>query len=359
MPVARTHLPSAPTLASWMCPVCDYDLASRPVGSPCPECGTPIAPLTDATDTLDNAPRSYLARILLGARLVWAGLLLIPLFVVAGVRTTNVTTLVLTLIGTVLAGAWFAGVWLITTPRPPLPSRSHLASWGRPSLITRVVAGAWPLLFLAATLVQAPYVLGLSASPPFPNGIPTLISIAAFTLIFAALAAFPVLLLFTARIADWSTDHDLATRLRTLATTHAIMYALLGATAVLTLLGLLPQLILFFLVLQGAAWVIVTIMSIVAFRAIHAVIAWAPRVAAQSRQRTARSLTRVAERLAALEAKPQSGEGPTRPGVGSAPTHSPSSTPGPASATAESNLIDLAPIDLAPPTDSARAKPPS
>lgn len=355
--------------------MCDYDLASRPVGSPCPECGTPIAPLTDATDTLEHAPLSYLARLLVGARLAWAGLLLIPLFVVAGIWTTSVTTLVMTCIGIALAGAWFAGVWFITTPRPETPSRRRRDTWDRASLITRVIAGAWPLLFLAATLVQAPYVLGLSASPPFPRGIPMLVSIAAFTLIFAALAGFPVLMLFAARLADWSTDHDLATRLRTLATTHAIMYAILGVTALFAVLGVLPQLVLFVLVLQAAAWVIVVIMSVVAFRSIHAVIAWAPRVASESRQRTSRSLTRIAERLAALEAKPQSGAGPVRPGVAAAanpagnPTAKPSGTPMPSPAPtparspspkpAESNLIDLAPIDLAPPTDSAQAKPPS
>lgn len=285
MPFEIKQPASEPTRASWTCPVCDYDLASRPVGSPCPECGTPIAQRID--DTLAYAPLPYRARLLWGVRLTWASLLVPPLIFLSGKVRTDASTVTCMALALLCGIVWYIGVWLLTTRRPPHSSRDTRDAWTLLRVSARILAAGWPVMSVMVIVNGSGAIPGVALYTTYAAAAMVL----ALILLIASLAAFPVVLEYAARIVHWAGATVLAKHVHTMALIHAIILGAFGATIVLVLL-ISPGLAVCMTMLQAAAWLIAGILSIFMYGSVHVVIARSRRAAHASRAPSARSIAR-------------------------------------------------------------------
>ena len=154
-PLIRKHTKERPKVVGddRVCRKCGYALLGLPFDGRCPECGTPVAASRDS-DLLRYASREWLDKLVIGCRMIWIGMLGLPVAVLLAFGTDNST-----LIGAVLfAGnaAIFGGACLLTMRDP---SGRGDATSGRLRIAVRVLVA---IGFASAVLEFASGLPGMS-----------------------------------------------------------------------------------------------------------------------------------------------------------------------------------------------------
>lgn len=210
------------------CDQCGYNLKGLPMGSKCPECGTPMrrkSVRTSGTMT-DEAPSRFVKVLRFGFLLASAGIVLSVLAVFAG-RVSSVIDIFASLL-------LIAGVYFITQPRPGKGTirPDKVLDDHRMRMAIRVLNLAWPVSALLAAALAA-LKSTTTGGPAFVVG--TLTVLRALTGIIAWLGMIPTSI-YLAELAYWSSNDNLAHRMRGAAWILAVVGTI---TAVLTGFGLL------------------------------------------------------------------------------------------------------------------------
>jgi hypothetical protein len=173
-PVADSAGPVAATTVGRYCIRCAYALDGLPVDGKCPECATDIA-LSLREPTLANADPAYLITLRSGLSFVLNGLILfitVTVFAVAfaaigGVFNSPATPLILEGLLIVVSGIILFGYWKYTTPDP---SQVALEATNSARSTIRVVVLAQAALSVVSFVVEA---IGSSITPtPTPGPAP-------------------------------------------------------------------------------------------------------------------------------------------------------------------------------------------
>lgn len=210
------------------CDHCGYNLKGLPMGSKCPECGTPMrrkSIRTSGTMT-DEAPTRFVRVLRLGFMLASAGIVLSVLAIFAG-RASSFIEIMASLL-------WVAGIFFITQPRPGKGTirPDKVLDEPRLRLAIRVLNLAWPLSALIGAALAA-LKATTTGGPAFVVGLLTVLN--ALTGIIAWLGMIPTSI-YLAELAYWSSNDTLAHRMRGAAWILAVVGTI---TALLTGFGLL------------------------------------------------------------------------------------------------------------------------
>ncbi len=221
------------------CIQCGYSLRGLAVSGVCPECATPAA-RSLLGDLLMHSSRQFVARLALGARLIWWSIaltLMSPLLLLLG------TALIAVLRTRFAPGGWFllplliffllaciavTGWWLLSSPDPALPEREGALTARR---ILRGASAAGVVCLLIAALVA-----GVSA-PGAWGRLSSVASVAARVAtgagLCACVVAFVASLVLVRRIALRLPDPWMHRRAGWLLIVSALIVAGLGVSAAL------------------------------------------------------------------------------------------------------------------------------
>ncbi len=210
------------------CDHCGYNLKGLPMGSKCPECGTPMrrkSTRTSGTMT-DEAPTRFVRVLRFGFLLASFGIVLSVITIFMGTPGAFVNFLAMLL--------WIAGIYFITQPRPGKGTirPDKVLDNNRMRQAVRLLNLAWPAAALVSAILAA-FQSSTSGGPPFIVG--TLTVLRSVIGIIAWLGMIPTSI-YLAELAYWSSNNHLAQRMRGAAWILAVVGSI---TAVLTGFGLL------------------------------------------------------------------------------------------------------------------------
>lgn len=210
------------------CDHCGYNLRGLPMGSKCPECGTPMRrkSINTSGTMTDEAPTRFVKVLRFGFLLSSAAIILSVLAVFAGAATEAIEILASLL--------WIAGIYFITQPRPGKGTirPDKVLDDHRLRLAIRLLNLAWPASALVGAALAALQAT-TTGGPAFIVG--TLAVLQSIIGIVAWLGMIPTSI-YLAELAYWSSHDNLAHRMRGAAWILAVVGTI---TAVLTGFGLL------------------------------------------------------------------------------------------------------------------------
>jgi predicted Zn-ribbon and HTH transcriptional regulator len=189
------------------CDHCGYNLKGLPMGSKCPECGTPVRRVAANLNgtIMDEAPTHFVRKLRFG--FLFASTAIIML--IAGVFFSDLTYVSIDILASLL---WVGGIFLITLPRP---NRANI----RPDKILdndkfRMLVRALNVSWIADALITA----GIVSLQSTPNGgnafvLGTLAVLGAIVSITAWICIIPTSV-YIAEIAYWASNNPVANRLR-------------------------------------------------------------------------------------------------------------------------------------------------
>jgi len=213
------------------CDHCGYNLKGLQQGGKCPECGHPIRPQSSKTSgtIMDEAPTRFVKMLRLGFLLSSTGIILTVLssFMPGPARVT---------IDIVASLLWICGIFFITLPRPNRGSirKDKILDNDRFRLIVRVLNLTWP----ASSLVGAGVYALQQANNNATGGSSVLLGLLAGLSAIISIGAWVSMIptsVYLAELAYWSSNNNLADRLRGCAWILAIVGTI---TALLTGLGI-------------------------------------------------------------------------------------------------------------------------
>lgn len=217
---------SQPIVGDRPCRHCGYNLVGLKSDQNCPECGKPIAGPKDLpryADQMVNAPMRWLKHFHFGCSLLfWSGIVLtilgIWLFLTlrAGVAMTFAA----------VSLAWAVGAWISVAPRPKSKAMviDPAREWQWARILARVSQWFWPA---AGTACASSIVTSGTLSAG--------LAAAAIACTVIALVGWWPLGMVLSNLAYWSSDTELADRLRNASWLTAI--GLLASAAYLSLAG--------------------------------------------------------------------------------------------------------------------------
>ncbi len=188
------------------CASCNYSLKGLRVGMRCPECGQPILRVAaGGRESLTDAPIGYLKNLRFGfALLFWGFLGTTASLLVAGATGEiglRIAALILTLV-------WWLGVFIVSEPRKRAHVSGEVANREnrRLRLIVRIAQGGWTIALGLRLILSA----GL-----IPGGWMTISAHwGAWAVSVIAMASLVPLLILLMDFAHWSSNTELAERLR-------------------------------------------------------------------------------------------------------------------------------------------------
>lgn len=233
------------------CDHCGYNLKGLQPGGKCPECGRPIRSLSSRTSGTisDEAPTYFVKRLRLGFLLVSLSIILSTLFRIFGPET-SIPEIFFSLF-------WLLGIFIITSKRPKTTGMrpDKVLDNDKFRLIVRLVNIAWPARALCAAGLYA-----LTSTPT--GGNPALVGILTILGMLIAAVSWISMIptsVYIAELAYWSSNSNLADRMRGCAWILAVIGTLASAMTGAGLLLSWPLLV----GLTFIPWVIVAITMLV------------------------------------------------------------------------------------------------
>ncbi len=188
------------------CSACDYSLKGLRVGMRCPECGQPIHNVTaTGRENLTDAPIGYLKSLRFGFALLFWGFVGTTVGMIMAGTTGQVGFRIGAIACTLI---WWLGVFITTEPRRRLHVPSDVANREnrRIRLIVRITQGGWTLAMGLRLLVTKSLI---------PGGWMTVgAEWTAWGVSIVAMASLVALLILLMDFAYWSSNTELADRLR-------------------------------------------------------------------------------------------------------------------------------------------------
>jgi predicted Zn-ribbon and HTH transcriptional regulator len=203
------------------CDHCGYNLKGLPMGSKCPECGTPVRRVSSKLNgtIMDEAPTHFVRKLRLGFLFASSAIIIL----IAGAFTSNLTYAYVDIVASLL---WVGGIFLVTLPRP---NRGKI----RPDKVLdndkfRMLVRALNASWIADALITA----GIISLQNTPNGgnafmLGTLAVLGAIVSIIAWICIIPTSV-YIAEIAYWASNNAVANRLRGTAWVLAVLGSIIA-----------------------------------------------------------------------------------------------------------------------------------
>jgi predicted Zn-ribbon and HTH transcriptional regulator len=203
------------------CDHCGYNLKGLPMGSKCPECGTPVRRLSSKTSgtIMDEAPTRFVRKLRLGFLLATASIILTILFPLFG-PDSAIPEIFFSLL-------WLLGIFIFTQRRPKVAGMraDKILDNDKFRLIVRAANITWPIRALCLAALEA-----LNATQT--GGSPLLVGFVEIMVMIFAIASWISMIptsIYVAELAYWSAHNNLADRMRGCAWILAVIGTLASA----------------------------------------------------------------------------------------------------------------------------------